>query len=100
MKDQKRAMWLRITVGALLCSVALFFSFRAADDLFDVSKNLDILTSIYREINMNYVDEVEAGTVMQKGIDGMLSSLDPYTEFIPESDIDEDRKSTRLNSSH
>src|SRR3546814_19560197 len=38
---------------------------------------------------MNYVDEVEAGTVMQKGIDGMLSSLDPYTEFIPESDIDE-----------
>src|SRR3546814_386171 len=89
MKDQKRAMWWRIAGGALLCSVALFFSFRAADDLFDVSKNLDILTSIYREINMNYVDEVEAGTVMQKGIDGMLSSLDPYTEFIPESDIDE-----------
>lgn len=89
MKNRKRYACWRIMAGALLGGAFLFFSFRAADDLFDVSRNLDILTSIYREINMNYVDEVEAGEVMQKGIEGMLSALDPYTEFIPESDIDE-----------
>lgn len=89
MTSYKRDNWLRVILGAVLGGAFLFFSFRAADDLFDVSKNLDILTSIYREINLNYVDEVKAGEVMQKGIDGMLSTLDPYTEFIPESDIDE-----------
>ncbi|MFS8616143.1 MAG: S41 family peptidase [Solitalea sp.] len=89
MGQYKRDNWLRVIVGAVLGGAFLFFSFRAADDLFDISKNLDILTSIYREINLNYVDEVKAGEVMQKGIEGMLSTLDPYTEFIPESDIDE-----------
>ena len=89
MKKYKQRTCLRVIAGAVLGGAFLLFSFRAADDLFDISRNLDILTSIYREINMNYVDEVEAGEVMQKGIEGMLSTLDPYTEFIPESDIDE-----------
>lgn len=80
---------MRVMAGVVLGGAFLLFSFRAADDLFDISKNLDIMTSIYREINVNYVDEIEAGEVMQKGIEGMLSTLDPYTEFIPESDIDE-----------
>ncbi|HYH55676.1 MAG TPA: S41 family peptidase, partial [Anseongella sp.] len=89
MERFKRVPWLRAVTGAVVGGAFLFFSFRVADDLFDVSKNLDILTSIYREINLNYVDEVGAAEVMQKGIEGMLSTLDPYTEFIPESDIDE-----------
>lgn len=89
MKRFKQNACLRLITAAVLGGAFLFFSFRAADDLFDISKSLDILTSIYREINMNYVDEVRAQEVMQKGIEGMLSTLDPYTEFIPESDIDE-----------
>lgn len=89
MKKFKRMPVLRAVTGAVLGAAFLFFSFRGADDLFEISKNLDILTSIYREININYVDEVQASEVMQKGIEGMLSTLDPYTEFIPESDIEE-----------
>jgi len=67
--------------------VILSFSFR--EDLFLVSKNLDIFASLYKEININYVDETNATKLMKVGIDAMLDSLDPYTEYIPEADIED-----------
>jgi carboxyl-terminal processing protease len=58
---------------------------------FEISKNLDIYATLFRELVINYVDEVNAADLMRKGIDEMLSSLDPYTNFIPESDIEDFR---------
>ena len=65
----------------------LFFSFR--EDLFQISKNLDIFASIYKELNMSYVDEVNPAHLIKTGIDAMLENLDPYTEFVPESDVED-----------
>ncbi|WP_231490622.1 S41 family peptidase [Pedobacter sp. Leaf170] len=65
----------------------LSFSFK--EDLFLVSKNLDIFASLYKEININYVDETNAPGLMKTGIDAMLDSLDPYTEYVPESEIED-----------
>lgn len=61
------------------------------EDFFEISKNLDIFSTLYKEINTYYVDETKPGDLMKKGIDAMLNSLDPYTNFIPESDIEDYR---------
>ncbi|HOW24338.1 MAG TPA: S41 family peptidase [Bacteroidales bacterium] len=56
---------------------------------FEISKNLDIYVTLFKELNYNYVDELKPGDLMQTGIDAMLQSLDPYTNYIPESDIED-----------
>lgn len=75
-----------VIAGALAVS-ALSFAF--SDDLFEVSKNLDIFASIYKELNINYVDEVNSSHLIKTGIDAMLEDLDPYTEYVQESDIED-----------
>lgn len=61
------------------------------DSYFEISKNLDIFITLFKELNLYYVDETQPGNLVEKGIDGMLKSLDPYTTFIPESDIEDYR---------
>ncbi len=56
---------------------------------FEISKNLDILTTVYKELNNNYVDDVNYGDLMKTGIDAMLDKLDPYTVFISEAEIED-----------
>ncbi len=56
---------------------------------FEISKNLDILTNVFKELNNNYVDEVNYGELMKTGIDAMLDELDPYTVFISEAEIED-----------
>src|SRR6186713_1521503 len=76
----------------VLCAVALsFFSAAFVDRYFEVSKNLDIFSSLFRQVNAVYVDSVDSGKLIQSGIDEMLESLDPYTTFIPESKADDFR---------
>ncbi|HQS50979.1 MAG: peptidase S41 [Sphingobacteriales bacterium 39-40-5] len=65
------------------------FSFSFVEDLFQVSKNLDIFAAIYKQLSINYVDDVSSSEMMKNGIDAMLEELDPYTEYIPESDIED-----------
>lgn len=55
---------------------------------FEIAKNLEIFSNLYKEVNANYVDELEPGKLMRVGIDAMLKSLDPYTNYIAESDIE------------
>ena len=74
-------------LAAGCCVAILSFSFK--EDLFLVSKNLDIFASLYKEININYVDDTNAPQLMKTGIDAMLDSLDPYTEYVPESEIED-----------
>ena len=63
----------------------------ANDSYFEISKNLDVFASLFKELNESYVDPIEPGKVMKTGIDAMLYELDPYTNFISEDDIQEYR---------
>lgn len=55
---------------------------------FEISKNLEIFTTLYKEVNTYYVDEVDPAKLMKTGVDAMLESLDPYTNYISESQIE------------
>ncbi|MDP9046947.1 MAG: PDZ domain-containing protein, partial [Bacteroidota bacterium] len=59
------------------------------DDLFQISKNLDVFASVYKEVNINYVDDINSSKMIKTGVDAMLDGLDPYTEFVPESEIED-----------
>jgi carboxyl-terminal processing protease len=69
------------------------------DYYFEVSKNLDIFATIYRDINIYYVDSLQPGSLMKKGADAMLKSLDPYSVYIPESDL-EDYRMTHISAEY
>lgn len=71
----------------LIAFASLSWSFK--EDLFQVSKNLDIFASLYKEVNINYVEETNPSDLMRNSIDAMLGNLDPYTEYIPESEIED-----------
>ena len=55
---------------------------------FEISKSIDIYNSLLRELNLNYVDEINPAELNEAAIDAMLDGLDPYTVFIPESEIE------------
>lgn len=55
---------------------------------FEISKNIEIFTSLYKELNTYYVDDLDPSKLMRTGVDAMLNSLDPYTNYISESDIE------------
>ena len=57
------------------------------DHSFSVSKNLDIFNSLYRKLDLFYVDTLDAEKLIQTGIDAMLESLDPYTEYYADEDL-------------
>jgi len=59
------------------------------DDLFQIGKNLDVFASAYKEVNINYVDDINSAKMIKTGLDAMLDGLDPYTEFVPESEIED-----------
>ncbi|MGF7079579.1 S41 family peptidase [Mucilaginibacter sp. UYCu711] len=60
-----------------------------SDDLFQISKNLEVFASLYKEVNINYVDDINSAKFLKTGADAMLDGLDPYTEFVPESEIED-----------
>jgi carboxyl-terminal processing protease len=77
-----------IVAVALIGSVA----FRGpGDNYFAIAKNLDIFATLFKEVNTYYVDEVNPNTLIKAGIDAMLRSLDPYTNYIPEDEIEDYR---------
>ncbi|MCB0676961.1 MAG: PDZ domain-containing protein, partial [Saprospiraceae bacterium] len=78
-------------IGGLL--LILFFSIATTfksdqGKYFEISKNLEIFTNLYKEINTYYVDDLDPSKIMRTGIDAMLESLDPFTNYISESDIE------------
>ena len=79
----------------ILPIVFLMISSQKTDpDYFEISKNLKLVASVYEKINNYYVDEILPGRVMKKGIDAMLKSLDPYTVYISEAQIEDFRFTT------
>ncbi len=64
------------------------------DKYFAIAKNLDIFATLFKEVNTYYVDDVNPNKLIKDGIDAMLGSLDPYTNYIPEDDIEDYRTMT------
>lgn len=84
----KKTKKLIIAIGI---SISAFLSYGFADNYFELSKNLDIFSTLLKELNTYYVDDTKPGELMKTGIDAMLYSLDPYTNYIPESAIEDYR---------
>ncbi len=83
----------KIQIAILGVSAFLLWSFTASqnDKYFEILKNLDIFATMYKEVNANYVDDINPNTIMETGIDAMLSTLDPYTVYYPEDQIEDVR---------
>ena len=58
-------------------------------DFFEIAKQIEIFTTLFKELNMNYVDETNPGELMDSAIKNMLDELDPYTKFLNEQDVEE-----------
>lgn len=83
----------KYSIILILC-IASVFAFNFSQDYFEVSKNLDVFNTLYRELNIAYVDETKPGQLMKTGIEAMLASLDPYTNYYTENDIEDYRYMT------
>ncbi|HET9055120.1 MAG TPA: S41 family peptidase [Cyclobacteriaceae bacterium] len=76
-------------VVSLVAIAAVLFSFtKPAERYFEIAKALDIFATLFKEVNAYYVDEVEPKKLIRNGIDNMLESLDPYTTYIPEEELE------------
>jgi carboxyl-terminal processing protease len=70
-----------------IASAFLFVGVSFKDDFFEIAKQVEIFTTLFKELNKNYVDETNPGDLMDKAIKGMLASLDPYTVYFNEQDV-------------
>ena len=71
----------------VVASAFLFFGSSFKDDFFEIAKQIEIFTTLFKELNRNYVDETNPGELMDKAIKGMLANLDPYTVYFNEQDV-------------
>ena len=83
-----------IVIPIILFFFLAFKTVEQDDRYFQIVKSLDIFTTLFKEVNAYYVEEVNPTELMKIGIDAMLSSLDPYTDYIPEDDIEDYRTMT------
>ena len=87
MKTKKKIL----LASALLITVALLAASKPAERYFEIAKNLDIFATLFKEVNALYVDDVNPNKLVRTGIDAMLNSLDPYTNYIPEDEVEDFR---------
>lgn len=87
---RRSPIWKTLLLSSAIVGAGAF-TISAGDSYFEISKNLEIFNELYKELNIYYVDGTEPGKLMKTGIDAMLSSLDPYTQYIPESDMEDYR---------
>ncbi len=88
----KRKGMLKIALSLIIVGgtgIVVGFKLSDTDEFFRISKSIDIFGSVYKEVAKNYVDEVDPEKFMEAGIDGMLGTLDPYTNYIDENEGDE-----------
>mgnify|MGYP001949492189 CR=1 FL=1 len=86
----------KISIAAIAV-LTLIVSLAYTPDYFEISKQLDIFTNVFRSVNLYYVDETEPGELMDEAIVSMLSSLDPYTNYIPEERVEDYKIQTTGN---
>jgi carboxyl-terminal processing protease len=86
----KRLLYKRISIAVI--AITLFFSTTAfKSDFFEIAKQIEIFTTLFKELNMNYVDNTNPGDLMDTAIKSMLNDLDPYTQFYNEQDVEASR---------
>jgi carboxyl-terminal processing protease len=83
-----------IVLGTIVAVAFVPIAFTTSPSYFEITKNLDIFTTLYKELNTYYVDTLNPEKLMHAGISEMLESLDPYTDYIPEEDMDDYRQQT------
>ena len=80
---------LPLALTAILLAVSISTTFKTDHGkYFEISKNIEIFTNLYKELNSYYVDELDPSKLMRTGIEAMVESLDPYTNYISEADIE------------
>ncbi len=87
----------KLLIGAVVIAASLSLAASlspVSDKFFEISRNIEIFANVYRELNLNYVDEIDPGKLMRTGIDAMVGSLDPFTNYISEADIESYRLTT------
>jgi carboxyl-terminal processing protease len=82
-----RSRTLKLALFASVIAMLLAFV-PPAEKYFEIAKSLDIFTTLFKEVNAYYVDEVDPKKLVDTGISSMLESLDPYTHYIPEEDLE------------
>lgn len=82
--------WLRLMMLTLVIGCFVVFS-SFKNDFFEIAKQIEIFTEMYKELNMNYVDETNPPELMEAAIDGMLAELDPYTVYWTEQEVEKSR---------
>lgn len=75
-------------LGFVMLTAFLGLATTLSDD-FEIAKNLELFSNIFRDVNVNYVDEIDPEKMMEGGLNSMLSSLDPYSAYIPARDVDQ-----------
>ena len=85
--------WKKLWIGTVVVLImgAGFYSFNRDDKNFQIAKNLEIYHTLFRELNLFYVDEVNPNKLVKTSIDKMLNSLDPYTNYISEDQMEDFR---------
>jgi carboxyl-terminal processing protease len=71
----------------IVASALLFLGAGFKNDFFEIAKQIEIFTTLFKELNTNYVDETNPGALMDNAIKGMLAGLDPYTVYFNEQDV-------------
>jgi carboxyl-terminal processing protease len=84
----------KITFSLLVLLFSANLISQSNNKLYEIAKNIEIYTNVYKELNKNFVDEIDPGILMKTGIDAMTRSLDPYTRYFSESDAESFRIST------
>lgn len=88
-QKKKKMKQIKGFIIGLAIGISAILSYGFSDNYFELSKNLDIFSTLFKELNTYYVDETQPGDLMKTAIDEMLQSLDPYTNYIPESQIED-----------
>ena len=88
---RKRTVLSIACAAVVVAAAGIIVGFKAADSdyFFKINRSIDIFGHVYNEVTRDYVDEIDPEKLMEAGINGMLSTLDPYTNFISESEGDE-----------
>jgi carboxyl-terminal processing protease len=86
---KKKISRIKVLIVSGLIIVFSFGFFQVSNTDFDLVKNLDIFWTLFRELNYYYVDKTDPQKLIETGINSMLNSLDPYTVYIPESEMDD-----------
>lgn len=78
-----------LVIGSVLVGSLSLAAFKADDRFFEIARNLDIYATLFKELNLYYVDEVNPNRMVKTSIDAMLKALDPYTNFFAEDEIED-----------